>query len=204
MRRRDLLKATSILLVVRDALALGNVEKGVYRVRGDVRINGRPAQRGDEIRDGDQVTTGPGAELVFVVERDAFMLRQNSSVTFGADVMRVVTGAILSVFASGKPRRIETPTATIGIRGTGIYIEAEASRTYACTCYGEAELASRDDPSAREVVRTKHHESPRYVMAGGAPQMLMQAPVQNHTDAELTMLESLVGRRPPFTPDQKY
>jgi hypothetical protein len=36
-------------------------------------------------------------------------------------------------------------------------------------------------------------------MASGAPQMLMQAPVINHTDAELTMLESLVGRRPPFT-----
>jgi len=202
--RRAFLKGSLALLLVRDALALGTVEKGVYRVRGDVRINGRPASRGDEIRDGDTVTTGPGAELVFVVERDAFMLRQNSSVTFGADVMRVLTGAILSVFASGKPRRIETPTATIGIRGTGIYVESEPARTYVCTCYGEAEIASRDDPAARETVRTKHHESPRYVMASGAPQMLMQAPVLNHTDAELTMLEGLVGRRPPFTPDQKY
>jgi len=202
--RRNFLAGAAAIFLVRDALALGNVEKGVYRVRGDVRINGRPAQRGDEIRDGDTVTTGAGAELVFVVERDAFMLRQNSSVTFGADVMRVITGAILSVFATGKPRRIETPTATIGIRGTGLYIEAEASRTYACTCYGEAELASRDDPAAREVVRTRHHESPRYILARGAPLMLMQAPVLNHTDAELTMLESLVGRRPPFTPDQKY
>jgi len=189
---------------VREALALGTIEKGVYRVRGDVRINGRPAQRGDEIRAGDTVTTGPGAELVFVVERDAFLVRQNSTVSFGADVMRVVTGAILSVFASGRPRRIETPTATIGIRGTGIYVESEPARTYVCTCYGEAELASLDEPSAREVVRTKHHESPRYVMARGSPQMLMQAPVVNHTDAELTMLEGLVGRRPPFTPDQKY
>ena len=202
--RRNFLKGSVALFLVRDALALGNIEKGVYRVRGDVRINGRPAQRGDEIRDGDTVTTGPGAELVFVIERDAFMLRQNSSVTFGADVMRVVTGAILSVFASGKPRRIETRTATIGIRGTGIYIESEPDRTYVCTCYGEVELASRDDPGARELVRTKHHESPRYVMASGSPQMLMQAPVLNHTDAELTMLESLVGRRPPFSPDPKY
>ena len=198
MRKRDFLNGTAVLLVVRDALALGNVEKGVYRVRGDVRINGRLAQRGDEIRTGDTVTTGPGAELVFVVERDAFMVRQNSTVSFGADVMRVVTGAILSVFATGKPRRIETPTATIGIRGTGVYVEAEAARTYVCTCYGEAELASRDEPAARETVRTKQHESPRYILARGAPQMLMQAPVINHTDAELIMLESLVGRQPPF------
>jgi hypothetical protein len=35
-------------------------------------------------------------------------------------------------------------------------------------------------------------------MGMGAPQMLMSAPVVNHTDAELEMLESLVGRRPPF------
>ena len=35
-------------------------------------------------------------------------------------------------------------------------------------------------------------------MAGGSPQMLMQAPVINHTDAELILLESLVGRQPPF------
>jgi hypothetical protein len=37
-------------------------------------------------------------------------------------------------------------------------------------------------------------------MGSGSPQMLMGAPVINHTDAELTLLESLVGRRPPFAP----
>jgi hypothetical protein len=69
-----------------------------------------------------------------------------------------------------------------------------------CTCYGEAEIASLMDPAARETVRTQHHEQPRYVMGTGAPQMIMVAPVVNHTDAELTMLENLVGRWPPFTP----
>jgi hypothetical protein len=198
MKKRDFLKGAALLLVVRDALALGGVEKGVYRVSGDARINGQPASRGAEIRTGDTVTTGPGAELVFVVGRDAFLVRQNSSLTFGADVLRVVTGAVLSVFGTGRRQRIETPTATIGIRGTGVYLEAEPARTYVCTCYGEAELASSSDPAARETVRTTHHESPRYIMASGAPQMLMQAPVINHFDSELIMLESIVGRRPPF------
>jgi hypothetical protein len=32
----------------------------------------------------------------------------------------------------------------------------------------------------------------------------MPAPVLNHTDAELTMLESLVGRKPPFAAQGKY
>jgi hypothetical protein len=184
--------------LLRKALALGSVEKGVYRVRGDARINGAPAKAGQEIRVGDAVTTGPGAQLVFVIGRDAYMVRERSSLSFGADVLRVVTGAVLSVFGKGTARRIETPTATIGIRGTGVYIEAEPSRTYVCTCYGEVDLASRADPSARETVRTRHHEAPRYILGSGAPQMLMQAPVLNHTDAELVLLEELVGRQPPF------
>jgi hypothetical protein len=200
--RRAVLAGAAALAVhmafLRRALAAGSVEKGVYRVRGDARINGQPARQGQEIRPGDTVTTAPGAELVFVIGRDAYMVRERSSLSFGADVLRVVTGAVLSVFGTGAGRRIETPTATIGIRGTGVYVESEPSRTYVCTCYGEADLASREDPSARETVRTSHHEAPRYIMASGSPQMLMQAPVVNHTDAELILLESLVGRQPPF------
>ena len=47
-------------------------------------------------------------------------------------------------------------------------------------------------------MRTTHHEAPRYIMASGSPQMVMPAPVINHTDAELILLEGLVGRQPPF------
>ena len=114
--------------------------------------------------------------------------------------LRIITGAVLSVFTPGQPKRVQTATATIGIRGTAVYIEAVEVRTYVCTCYGEADIESAADPSARETIRTQHHEQPRYVMAKGSPQMLMIAPVINHTDAELTMLESLVGRQPPFAP----
>jgi hypothetical protein len=199
--RRAVLKAAAALAaqlaLLQRALAAGSVEKGVYRVRGDARINGEPARQGQEIRSGDSVSTGPGAEIVFVVGRDAYLVRERSRLSFAADALRVATGAVLSVFGGGR-RRIETTTATIGIRGTGLYLEVEPERTYACTCYGEVELEARDDPASRETVRTKHHEAPRYIMARGAPQMLMQAPVVNHSDAELILLEGLVGRRPPF------
>ena len=193
--------------VLRQALAAGSVEKGVHRLRGDVRVNGVPAKEGMDVNAGDVVTTGPGSEVVFVTGKDAFLVRANSRVeaqgTAGALVLaglRVVTGAVLSVFTPGERKTIRTATATIGIRGTAVYLEAEEARTYVCTCYGEAEIVSAMDPAARETVRTQHHEQPRYVMGMGAPQMIMNAPVVNHTDAELTMLENLVGRWPPFTP----
>jgi len=191
---------------VRHVLAMGErpAAPGLYRVEGDVRVNGRPAEAGRLIRPGDIVETGPRSEAVFVVGRDAYLLRAGSRLeTVGRemliDTLRVVTGRLLSVLGPGA-RRIQTPTATIGIRGTGIYVEAEPGRTYVCTCYGTADLQSTEKPDERETVTTTHHDQPRYVYGKSMPsiRMIEGAPVINHTDAELTMLEALVGRRPPF------
>ena len=199
------------MALVRDALAAGDLERGVYRVRGDARINGQPARRGQEVRAGDTVNTGADGELVFVISRDAMLVRANSRVEVTgaagaavADGLRIVTGAVLSVFASGQAKRIQTATATIGIRGTAGYVDAMADRTYVCICYGRADLASVADPQARETVQTRHHDQPRYIMGSGAPQMIMGAPVVNHTDAELIFLEGLTGRRPPFLDQPDY
>jgi len=192
---------------LRQALAADAVQKGMVRLRGDVRVGEAAARRGMEVRPGDVVTVGRGGEAVFVVGRDAFMARSNSRIELSAGAargvlagFRLVTGALLSVFEPGGERRLRTATAMIGIRGTGIYLEAEKMRTYACTCYGEVELVPVDDPREAEVVRTTHHEQPRYIYAKGMPRMMETAPVINHTDAELILLESLVGRQVPFDP----
>jgi hypothetical protein len=198
VERRDLLKGAAALLFIREALAQGRLEKGVYRIRGGVHVNGANAQQGGELRPGDTVRTQQNAEIVFVSQNDAFLVRQNSEISMLANGLRVVTGAVLSVFQPNRPKEIRTATAVIGIRGTAVYVEAEPSRTYACTCYGEAVLTPIAQPAAAETVRTTHHESPRYIMASGAPQMVTPAPVVNHTDAELILLEGLVGRQPPF------
>jgi hypothetical protein len=184
--RRELLAGIAALLLVRDALAQGRVAPGVRRREGDVRIQN------------DHISTGSDGLAVFVVGRDAHLVRANSEVSWLANGLRVASGAVLSVFAPTRRKEIRTATAVVGIRGTGVYVEAEPQRTYVCTCYGAAELQPIADPAARETVRTRHHEQPRYIMAAGAPQMMMQAPVINHTDAELIMLEALVRRRPPF------
>lgn len=197
--------AASGMLRLRSALAAGAVPPGVAKIKGDVRINGKPAERGQRVAPGDLIVTGKGAELVVVIERDAFLVRADSRVEFGSaaargvvTVLRILTGAMLSVFESGQRREIRTATATIGIRGTGIYVETEAQRTYACTCYGEAVLTPVDDPQAAETVRTQHHDQPRYIYGKGMPKMMEAAPIVNHTDGELYMLEGLLGRSPPF------
>ena len=96
----------------------------------------------------------------------------------------------------GNDRRIVTAAATIGIRGTGGYLEAEAGRTYFCLCYGSAEIASADG-AARDAYSTRHHDSPRYIYGDGRANAITDASVSNHTDAELIILEALTGRQPP-------
>lgn len=211
-RRRWLLRAIASLgtafvpSAIRQALAKGEnpAASGLYRVEGDVRINGKPAQAGFLVVPGDVIETGARSQAVFIVGRDAYLLRAGSRLqTAGKEMLinslRIVTGKLLSVLGPGA-RRIETPTATVGIRGTGIYVEAEPERTYVCTCYGIADIQANDKPEVRETVKTKHHDQPRYVYGKSMPsiRMIEGAPVINHTDAELVMLEALVGRRPPF------
>lgn len=202
--KRALLGGAIAPLLLRDVLAARKQSSGLMMSKGEVLINGGAARTGALVTPGDSVATASGGLAVFVVGKDAFLLRENSELhTAGSGALvaslRLVTGKLLSVFGRGQ-RSIATPTATIGIRGTGVYLEAEAERTYACTCYGIVDLQARNMPAARETVKTTHHESPRYIYAHGEMpiKMIEAAPVKNHSDAELIMLEALVGREPPF------
>src|SRR5206468_12720751 len=135
--------AGGILGLVQDALASTHrpVRQGIRSLKGAVTIDGMPAALNQRIRAGQTIVTGPGAEVVYVVGTDAFLQHENSELRYEDSttvaVLRVITGKILSVFGRGK-RDIATPTATIGIRGTGCYIEASPQNTYFCLCYGSA------------------------------------------------------------------
>ena len=201
------LGAGGILGLVRDALAAGNLPAtpGFRHIKGPVGVDDTRASIGLNIKPGQTVMTGEGAEAVYIIGPDAFLQREKTKIAFeesgGAQVMRIITGRVLSVFGRNKERArnlsLVTATATIGIRGTGCYIEAEEARTYFCLCYGEAEVTAKADPGQKESIKTLHHEHPITIGAAG-DRMLAPAKVINHTDAELIMLENAVGRWPPF------
>ena len=205
----SLIASSSLSGLIREALANGTqpIHPGVNKVTGSVLINGKAAYIGMTVGSGDTIVTKAGSEIIYVIGQDAFLQRENSTVSFSgttADVMRVLTGKILSVFGKGH-KKLETATATIGIRGTGCYIESEAERVYFCLCYGSAELSPLADPSHVERIETKHHDHPVYINSNSSQPMMVDASVINHSDAELELLESLVGRRPPFASrDYRY
>lgn len=204
MQRRTLLQLVSAgLLAPMSALRYALAEEaapqqGLRKLKGEVSIDGVAAQPGALIKPGSTVSTAAGSEAIYVIGKDAFLQRGGSTVKFeSADVLRVLTGKILSVFAKGD-RRIETPTATIGIRGTGCYIEASEEQVYFCLCYGTADLTPTADQAQLERIVSRHHDRPLYINRGEATPAMVPAGVINHHDAELVLLESLVGRKPPF------
>jgi hypothetical protein len=165
-------------------------------------VNGRLASRANEIRALDVIKTGTSGRLVLVIGKDAFLIRANSEVEILGKPkallltgLRMLTGALLGVFGKGGARQLLTATA--GIRGTGIYMEASPERTYFCTCYGTVEIEDQHRTEKRLVVSGYHAPNIIYAeMTDG--KMMHKAEFINHTDDELVMLEKLVGRKPPF------
>lgn len=185
--------------LIRSAVA-AEMESRIRRLQGDVRFNGKTLQIGDTLSAPLEVIAGDRAFSAFNVGRNAYLVRANSRLAISAPqksgvAVNVAVGRMLAVFEKGKAQ-ISTPTAVAGIRGTGIYVESETDRSYVCLCYGSAELASTVDLSLRESIATQHHDAPRYISGSG----IVPAPVKNHSDDELFLLESLVGRTPPFSP----
>jgi hypothetical protein len=201
--RRDFLMQSAACGV---ALLLPSTSRAgkLQQIDGDVMINGRLASRANEVRALDVIRTGGRGRLTLVMGRDAFLIRANSEVELlgkpNALVitgLRMLTGALLGVFGKGGPRRLMTSTATAGIRGTGVYLEASPQRTYLCTCYGTVEMEDLHGTEKRLVTSSYHTPNVVYAeMTEG--KMMQKAEFINHTDAELVMLEKLVGRVPPF------
>ncbi|MGH8808157.1 MAG: hypothetical protein ACREX0_09800, partial [Noviherbaspirillum sp.] len=126
------LGGAGMLGLLRAALA-ADPRTGIRSIKGKVTVDGQPAVVGQQIRAGQQVVTESGSEAVFVIGQDAFLQRENSMFAIedsaGIVVLRYITGKVLGVFGKGR-KQLVTPTATIGIRGTAWYIEAERERTY--------------------------------------------------------------------------
>jgi hypothetical protein len=195
--------------LIQDALAKGDMPaaSGIYDLSGTATVNGQAAKAGTPVKPGDKVVTAARSHAVVVVGKDAYLLRAGTNVTFEADPKRtdalsavvIATGKVLSVFAKRFEGAvsIKPPNATVGIRGTGAYIEVHEGRTYFCLCYGKAEVGGKGLAGTKSF-STQHHESPVWLDDRSGSLKIEPAPMFEHTDAELIMLEKLNGREPPF------
>ena len=181
-------------------------EQSIYRLSGRVTVSGAPASLQTRISASDTVETSSDGEVAFVVGGNAMILRGNSKLDLSAETkgsflisaLRLLTGKLLSVSRNSNIR-VTTATATIGIRGTGFYIESEPGETYFCTCYGVTDVEATQDPESKDTVAATHHDRPLYIVAGEQRgKNIRDAGFRNHTDQEMMLIETLVGRTPPF------
>jgi len=202
-RRRDFLaRAAAWAAMGGFASAQAQQRSNIVELRGDALLNGARLNGQQSIQTGDSIETGPGSHLVFAIGNSAFQVRQNSRMTVerGAtlntvSVLRLLTGAVASVWGRGTSRQIVTPTLTAGIRGTGVYTEVlpdQAFRSYFCNCYGTVDLGAGAD---RAVSRSDYHQS-----FWGEPEpkngrSITPAGAINHTDEEIEFLAQLVNQR---------
>ena len=202
-QRRDVMKAASAWLALGGApMALAQQRSNIVQMAGDAQLNGVTLQPSQIIQTGDQIRTGPGSSLIFVIGNAAFQVRQNSSLSVergttlnAVSLLRLVTGAVASVWGKGSSRSIVMPTITAGIRGTGVYAEVftnQNNRNYFCNCYGTVEL---DAGGEKQVSTADYHQSFWGDVEPRDGRWLTPAPAINHTDEELEFLAKLINQR---------
>ncbi|MDI1239621.1 MAG: iron dicitrate transport regulator FecR [Polaromonas sp.] len=202
-QRRDALKAAAAWVAMGGLpAAMAQQRSNIVQLTGDATLNGQRLSPQHTIQTGDEIQTGPGANLVFAIGNSAFQVRQNSRLSVerggtlnAVSLLRLLTGAVASVWGKGVNRAIVMPTLTAGIRGTGVYAEIfadQGNRNYFCNCYGTVDLdAGRD----KQVSQAQYHQS---FWADPEPRngrYLSPAQALNHTDEELEFLAGLVDQR---------
>ena len=189
--------ALAVGLVVPAGIRAGEVRQ----MRGAVFVDGRPLGDRGSVTPSARIRVAHGASLDIVVGDDAYRLRGGTALDLDSEdgvtvrVLRLLTGGLLAVFGR-RETTVLTSVATIGIRGTGLYLSSRPNRLYTCTCYGETMLAAGGE---RMRVSATHHDA-HYVdrAPGGGATSMRAAEVLDHDDAELRELEGYVGRKPAF------
>jgi hypothetical protein len=208
----SLLPLTKVFAATLNLPAKLPVTQSVYRISGKAWVNGNKVDMNTRIGPNDTVKTGKNSELVFVVGDHSMLLRGESHLVIQSSAndnsssavissLRLFAGKLLSASRS-MGLQIHTPTATIGIRGTGVYLEAGAEKTYFCACYGDVDVSAVNDASSLLTVHSAHHDKPLYIYGHDLPGKCIHEVNRlarpNHSDDELMLVEALAGRTPPF------
>ncbi|MCY7317838.1 MAG: FecR family protein [Ramlibacter sp.] len=202
-QRRSFIKAAASWTAMGGAAAAHAQQRSnVVEMVGDITVNGERLMPQRALQTGDQIATGPDSHMVFVVGNSSFLVRQNSRLAVErgrtlntVSLLRMLTGAVASVWGPGSNRRIVTPTLTAGIRGTGVYTEVlpdQGYRSYFCNCYGTVDMAAGGD---RLVSQSNYHQSFWGEAQARNGRFLTPAGAINHTDEELEYLARLVNQQ---------
>lgn len=216
MDRRIFIKKT--LLVAPFSLVSANQRKVRKKIsfKGKIKIDGKMIKSTNDIKvhaNSKVEIEGKASFVQFKVGEDAFKLSQDTDIKFNGDKniasIEITKGRLLGVFKTGRDRKITTINATMGIRGTAVFVEAVSPKeTKFCTCYGKTIASDNSNNSSMKELEATHHNSVQILdgkvektsLVYGLSQYLLEP---THSDNELRGLEAMVGRVPAFDRDGK-
>ena len=201
-RRQTLQAAAAWVAMGGWGAAHAQQRSNIVELVGDARLNGERLLPQHTVQTGDVLETGPNTKLLFVIGNSSFHMRQNSRLAVergetlnAVSLLRLLTGAVVSVWGRGSNRRIITPTITAGIRGTGVYTEVrpdQNNRSYFCNCYGTVDLSTA---SEKITSVSEYHQAYWADKTDDDGVKISSAKAINHTDEELEFLARLIGQR---------
>jgi len=169
---------------------------------GTVSVNGRAAEIGLEVMDGDVIITDleSHAEIIFgenriiSVEEDTNLVLDTEERTFN-----LVSGALAVIqskarFLSGdKDWRVQTPNVAAAVRGTLYYIKVESpDSVYFCLCNGKIHLEGADGGENLDY-EAAHHKAVRYTRNSEGGVEFAEAPMLYHSDEDMETLADAVN-----------
>lgn len=216
MNRRKFMKTT--LLIAPLSLLSENQRRARRKInfRGHIVINGKKVQSINDVKvnaNSKIEVKGNDSFVQFKIKDDAFKISKDANIQFKGKKhvsnIKVKKGRLLAVFKTGRDRKIATHNATMGIRGTAVFIETiSKSETKFCTCYGKTTVSDKSNKNSARELEATHHKSVQ-IMDGkventnlfyGLGQILLEP---THSDNELRDLEAMVGRIPAFDKNGK-
>ncbi|MDC7235163.1 MAG: FecR family protein, partial [Spirochaetales bacterium] len=170
-----------------------SIEGTIAHMAGMVTVDGRTAEPGTRVKDGEVVQTGPEGfcEIQFL---DANIIRiyEDSiiKISFSESTVSLEKGAAAAVLRNlgdfiktmDDVFTVKSGTVVAGIRGTSFYMKREDPQTsYFCLCNGKIELSDGGKQFSRNLEST-HHKAVR-IREDNRKLEVSQAPMLYHTDA---------------------
>lgn len=174
----------------------------IHKMKGEVYFNGIQATKSSTLNNGDKIETKDGL-ITFLFGDEIYKLRPNTIFILPNNKINnpstLIKGAILAAFKKGGKRKmIIQSTATLTIRGTGIYaknIEGEQKRY--CLCYGESDLETHDHSHSVDT-ESKYHKEFIITDSGEIRKFNISEFEPNHYSFENIELEKELGNDTPF------
>ncbi len=172
------------------SVADGDTAGEILYLEGSVTVNGREAEIGSAVMDGDELVTDPDSYLeVQFGDSRVFKAEENSRLVLdaGEKTIKLGSGALAVVQSKArwlsrkKPWLVETPTMVAAVRGTIYYTKVESpDEVYFCICNGKIHLADSENSGELDM-EAAHHKAVRYIRSADGI-VRQDAPMIYHSD----------------------